>query len=206
MNKIYRLFLGAFLCSFSLFSHGQESLKSGDIVLLPLSCRSCDVIASETGGTFSHSGIYLKARDGQEYVIEALGSVRAVHFENFVKRAPMDKKVGFVRVREFENLSNGEIFDMIMSKFSFYEGKGFDHNYLWNNVDENGDELYYCSEFVAKILNEVIVNKFQTTPMDFTTNWDYWYYAFNGNVPQGLPGNSPNDLYRDPLVRHLDLD
>lgn len=203
MNKIYRLILGAFLCITALNSLALEKLKSGDIILLPLNCRSCDVIASETEGSFSHSGIYLRKSNGEEVVIEALGSVRVVAYSQFIKRAPLNKKIGFVRVRELESTSNEELFNLIAEKFSHYQGKGFDHYYLWDNEDENGDELYYCSEFVAKILNEILINKFQTTPMDFTTNWDYWYQAFGGDVPQGMPGNSPNDLYRDALIRHL---
>lgn len=201
MEIIKRLILGA-LFVYPSVAMGLN-LKSGDIVLLPLNCRSCDVIASETGGSFSHSGIYLKNDRGEEFVIEALGKVRAVDFKSFIKRAPSIYDVGYVRVKELEDVTNEVLFNTIVEKFQKYMGKGFDHHYLWDNTDENGDELYYCSEFVAKLLNELLINKFQTAPMDFTTNWDYWYRAFDGEVPQGKPGNSPNDLYRDSLVTKL---
>jgi hypothetical protein len=73
-------------------------------------------------------------------------------------------------------------------------GLSFDPYYLWDNVDEKGNELIYCSEMVQKTLNSALSTPLPTTKMDFTPNWDYWYRYYNGNVPQGAAGNSPGYL------------
>ena len=75
-------------------------------------------------------------------------------------------------------------------------GRGFDSQYLWDNYDEDGRELLYCSEMVQKTLNAALVQPLATVQMDFTKDWDYWSTYFHGRVPQGAQGNSPASLSR----------
>ncbi|MDD0852377.1 YiiX/YebB-like N1pC/P60 family cysteine hydrolase [Halobacteriovorax sp. GB3] len=195
IKPILRLILGAliFMIPFNLFAF---EIKSGDVILLPLNCRSCDVIASETEGNFSHSGVVLR-HEGEFVVLEALSKVRMVPLDKFLRRTAHSKEAVIMRSKEFELWNQEELNAALYFEFSKIEGNGFDYAYRWDNYDEQGRELFYCSEFVAKIFNPLLKNGLETYPMDFSKNWEYWYRAFGGNVPQGLPGNSPNELYRD---------
>jgi hypothetical protein len=75
-------------------------------------------------------------------------------------------------------------------------GRAFDDNYLWNNVDNDGQELLYCSEMIQKTLNHVLAQPLTTIALDYSHHWDFWLNYFDGKVPQGEPGNSPASLGR----------
>ncbi len=76
-----------------------------------------------------------------------------------------------------------------------FEGLGFDPEYRWNNFAADGSELLYCSEYITKFLNRFLSKKIIPGKMNYSTNWDYWFSYFNGEVPQNEAGNSPADFY-----------
>jgi hypothetical protein len=63
--------------------------------------------------------------------------------------------------------------------------------FLWNNVDEKGNELLYCSEFVSKFLDRFLNLPTIPYPLSFKKNFQYWNGYFKGKIPEGELGNSP---------------
>lgn len=118
-----------------------------------------------------------------------------------------------MRPREFETLktrSSSELRrrqSILLHRYNRqFVGMPFDSDYRWNNVTADGTELLYCSEFIVKILNEVLEVPIQPKPMSFKRNWDFWQKHFPQGVPEGLPGYSPADFFRSPLMRHIRSD
>lgn len=180
-------------------------LKSGDVLLLELDCYSCQRIASETGSRFSHSGVVIRSRETKEFVVaEALGSVKTVSLDEFVARSAPGASVLVMRSPELEGylLEWGRMLEeqIRLAFHNSFAGLKFDKLYLWDRVDEQGRPMLYCSEFVAKFLNTFLVDDFSPRPLDFSQNWDFWDRYYDGDVPQGEPGNSPGDLERDPKL------
>jgi hypothetical protein len=79
-------------------------------------------------------------------------------------------------------------------------GRGFDDDYLWDNMDENGHELLYCSEMIQKTLNHVLEHPLRPVSLDYSRMWNFWSEYFDGRVPQGLPGNSPASLQASEMM------
>jgi hypothetical protein len=182
---------------FSNLAHGAN-LRSGDLILISLNCRSCPKIESETGSPYSHSGLLIQ-ENNQWVVLEALGTVKKTPLAKFKKYVRPGTKPHHYRLKEWKQKDpdrNQKLLDRFQED---YEGKPFDGLYLWNNFDNDGNELLYCSEMITKLLNEFLNTKVPTEPMDFTENWDYWERVYNGNVPQGEPGNSPS-TFAEPFL------
>lgn len=181
------------LCSilFSGIALAKVELKVGDILLLELSCYSCQRIAEETGSRFSHSGLILKNSQGELVVTESLNTVRAVDLISFVKRSAKGASVKVMRTNDF-SLSEKHLEKASWLLFTQrYEGLLFDALFLWNRFDEQGREMLYCSEFIAKFLNHFLTRELLPEPMDFTMHWDFWQRYFGRTPPQGELGNSP---------------
>lgn len=180
-----------------------EEVKSGDIILIALNCYSCSMIETEEGGDYSHSGVVIKVNN-KLMVAQALGKVHLLPLESFIAQARKKTKVTFVRPLEFYN--NEPDASLLLTIFKKrYDNLPFDPIYLWSNYSEQEKELLYCSEFVAKFLNNFLDKKFLPRPMDFSDNWDFWNEVYNGKVPQGEPGNSPVSLYNDPNVKTVKI-
>ena len=84
-----------------------------------------------------------------------------------------------------------------------YEGLKYDEKFLWDNVDENGKEKIYCSELVAKILNDIMEWNYPIKRMHFSRNVSEWDRYFSGNTPRDEWGNSPADFERSSEFVHL---
>jgi hypothetical protein len=74
---------------------------------------------------------------------------------------------------------------------NYFDGLKYDHDFLWNNLDENGEEKLYCSEMVTKLLQGFMGIEVGTRRMKFDRNRDQWIRYFRGNPPDGKIGNSP---------------
>ncbi len=198
MTNKMRQFLFLFL-AFG-YVHAFE-LRTGDIILQPLSCHACWLIEQEEGGPYSHMGVVMNI-EGTSYVAEALHGVELTPLADFIKR-PTQKRLHLV-IRHLEleyladfypssflDLESNLIFDFSQNYF----GMPYDHEFLWDNQDEYGRQKFYCSEMITKLMNPYLVNKVLTKKMHFHYNRDYWFQYFHGNIPDGLPGNSPMDYY-----------
>jgi len=205
MNIFRHVFLISMALIYSCYATANDpkilEVRTGDIILLPLDCFSCRMIADEEETKFSHSGVALVDAAGKISVVEALGKVRAVTLEEFLQRTAKSQHaillrsheldqlytLDFVAFKEFQSAAN-----ILFTKA--FAGLPFDHDYLWDNYTPAGLQKLYCSEFVAKFLNHFLRVKITPTAMDFSRNWDFWMRYFNGNVPQGKLGNSPGSF------------
>jgi hypothetical protein len=191
----------------SLFAHGAfatAQLRVGDILLQPLDCRTCSLIEAEEDTIYSHMGMVISV--GPLLIAEALGRVRALPFEVFNERTQKGQKLRHLRLKDPEQLrvlSRGVVnFQQLFAER--FEGRRYDHEFLWDNIDSDGNEALYCSEFVAKMLTAFLGDI--GTPikrMHFSKNPEEWYRHFGGKIPVGQWGNSPGDFERSPIFEHL---
>jgi len=193
--KNISLILVAFVLSLPLFA---LELKSGDLILISFNCYECRVIESETNSKFSHSGVILINQKNEIKVAQALGVVGLTSLQDFLKNKTPNTKASIYRAKEIEENRNADINLKMLTVFnSNFLGLKFDSKYFWNNVDENGNELLYCSEFAAKFLDHFLSTVTIPYPLTYQKNYDYWFKYFKGKIPEGELGNSPQSLADD---------
>jgi hypothetical protein len=179
-----------------------QELKTGDVILISFNCYECKIIESETNSPFSHSGVILKTTENQYYVLQSLGSVISVPINDFLKNKRPLSKVSIYRPKDFTNFNKEEYIKLTHDMMSVFNrdflGLNFDSKYLWDNFDQNGNELLYCSEFVSKFIDYFLSKPTIPYPMSYSKNYQYWLKYFNGNVPEGVLGNSPGSFANDP--------
>lgn len=186
-------------------------LRVGDVLLLELSCYSCQAISAATGSPYNHSGLVVAFSESLEpMVAQALGTVEAVPLGVFLAQAPKGARLMLRRSLELDQLyreHRGEYarraFAMQEHFASAFAGQEFDAAFLWDNRDADGRELLYCSELVQKTLNHGLVQPLPPVAMDFTVQAEFWHRYFRGRVPQGLPGNSPASLEQSLLLKTM---
>lgn len=176
----------------SISIHAFE-LQSGDVILMSFNCYECRVIESETNSVFSHSGVVIKNNDGDILVGQSLTQVRLSSLKDFLKNKTPGTMASVYRPFELSNIHNQpelqkKMFEVFENEF---KGLPFDSKYLWNNFDDKGRELLYCSEFIAKFLDHFLTTPSLLFPFSFKKNYEYWFNYFNGQIPEGELGNSP---------------
>lgn len=191
------IFLLVILFSFTLKA---LDLQSGDIILMSFNCYECRMIESETNSPFSHSGVVIKNINNEVQVAQSLNEVHLSSLQEFLKYKTPGTKASVFRPFELENRANFvEIEKSMRGIFNTkFLGLPFDFKYLWNNFDGQGRELLYCSEFVAKFLDNFLTTPTILYPFSFDKNYNYWLQYFKGQVPDGELGNSPATLAADP--------
>lgn len=195
---IFSLF--AFL-SANTFGLTINDLQTGDVVLLSLNCMECRVIESETNSLFSHSGVVVIDQDKIAKIGQSLGSVALFSFADFTRNITPKSFVHVYRPREFKKLSAQQLSmlekNMLDTFNDKYKGAPFDSKYIWYNYNVKGQEMLYCSEFIAKFLDNFLTEK--TTPqiISYNKHYEYWYKYFKGTVPENELGNSPAAFSRD---------
>ena len=176
-------------------------LQSGDVVLISFNCYECRVIESETDSNFSHSGVVIKNENNEIRIGQSLGSVALYTVDDFLKKMTPGTRASVYRPKEFSNLNFYEMKKLEESMLSTFnqkfKGAPFDVLYLWNNFDKFGRELLYCSEFIAKFINQFLDNPTIPFPLTYQKNYEYWFKYFRGIVPEGVLGNSPASFSRD---------
>jgi hypothetical protein len=179
------------------------SFKSGDLILLPLNCYSCEIIEQETQSSYSHSGVLIQ-EEGQWFVAEALLKVELTPLKIFLQRVRPGFKAGVFRPKKWINKRPKKLNQRLLKSFKQdFEGLPFDPLYLWDNFDTNGNEMLYCSEFLSKFLTPFLPLHFIPGPMDYRDRWEYWSRVYEGNVPQGRPGTNPGDIEHSVLFKFL---
>jgi Permuted papain-like amidase enzyme, YaeF/YiiX, C92 family len=198
MKKII-LFITLSFLSFN-FAHAFD-LKAGDVLLISFNCYECRVIESETNSKFSHSGVIIKNDLGQIQVGQSLGRVALYPLDQFLKNKTPGTNISVYRPKEFQNLNISErnsLEKKMLKVFnSQFNGAPFDSKYLWNNYDDQGRELLYCSEFIAKFLDHFLSEATVPFPLTYQKNEAYWLQYFKGEIPQGELGNSPASFSHD---------
>jgi len=213
LRKVSMVFIGFFLLfnglAYAGYSNGKIlTVRTGDVILLPLDCYSCAAIADEEQSEFSHSGVVILDENDEAWVAESLSKVKLVPLKDFLARVAKGKNAVAYRAHELDLLylygATGSEFDSFKARArevfaTKFRGLPFDRDFLWDNFNEQGQEKLYCSEFIAKFLNNFLRVKIQPYAMDFLRNWDFWLGYFNGNIPQGKLGNSPASFSRSNL-------
>jgi hypothetical protein len=183
----------------SLSSWGTE-LRVGDLILQPTDCWSCSLIEDEEQSIYSHMGIVLQVVP-EVLVAEALGRVRLVSLSEFDRKTEKGQGLAIYRLSHSGaahhiQQSGEELMSLFKSDF---EHLAYDHDFLWDNFDEQGSQKLYCSEMVGKLLQAFMGIESPIKRMHFSRNPEAWARYFKGNVPVGKWGNSPADFERSPL-------
>jgi hypothetical protein len=181
------------------FTLNALELQSGDFILISFNCYECRVIEAETNSLFSHSGVVIKGAKNEIFVAQSLTTVHLSSLQDFLKNKTPGTKASVFRSFELENRLNSQekeqnMRDVFAQKFL---GLPFDSKYLWNNFDDQGRELLYCSEFVAKFLDYFLSTPSILFPLSYSKNYSYWFKYFDGQIPEGEIGNSPASLAKD---------
>lgn len=175
-------------------------LEIGDILLQPLQCWSCGLIEQEENTKYAHSGMVVSLEP--LLVAESISEAHAIPYELFRARNKKGEPLKVMRLKDKKlqtKLKRG-----FYQRFERdYKGIKFDPYYLWNNVDQNGRELMYCSEFISKMLEAHLEISMPIKRMQFLKNRDYWFQYFNGRIPDGEWGNSPADFEKSDLFSHV---
>lgn len=137
-------------------------------------------------------------------VIDALGTVKISSFEAFNSGTQKNQKISVLRLNRedaVEHLQDNRL-DFLAFYLNEFDGLKYDHAFLWNNLDENGEEMLYCSEMITKLLQGYLGIEVGTRRMKFDKNRDQWIQYFRGNPPDGKIGNSPavfehSDLFHE---------
>lgn len=134
-------------------------------------------------------------------VIDALGSVKVSELSAFNMGTQKDQKMSVRRFRNEHAVNfiqkNKDIF--VLYYLNNFDGLKYDHDFIWNNFDENGNEKLYCSEMVTKLLSGFLGIELPMKKMKFDINRDQWIKYFRGNPPDGKWGNAPADFEKSDL-------
>ena len=180
------------------FSGQAAQLRVGDVLLQPLNCWACTLIEVEENSLYSHMGIVIS--ENPVLVAEAYGPIRALPLEQFLGKTEKGQKVGVLRFKDQKIRSKFTMHgDQLRELFKTYQGLPFDDEFLWSNFNEQGQELYYCSEFVTKFLEPFLGIQLPLKRMEFLKNRQLWEIYFKGKIPDGEWGNSPADYERSEL-------
>lgn len=175
-------------------------LEIGDILLQPLQCWSCGLIEQEENTKYAHSGLVVSLEP--LLVAESISEAHAIPYELFRARNKKGEPLKVMRLKDKKlqtKLKRGFYQRFVRD----YKGIKFDPLYLWNNVDRDGKELMYCSEFISKMLEAHLEINMPIKRMQFLKNRDYWFQYFNGRIPDGEWGNSPADFEKSDLFSHV---
>lgn len=181
---------------FLLSALGRASmlLKEGDILLQPLDCWACSLIEIEENTIYSHMGIVVS--ENPVLVAEAYHpAVRVISLEEYLAKTQKGQRNLVLRFIK-KNRSQGK---KLLEEVRAFSGKKYDSLFLWDNVDEQGEELLYCSEFISKLMEPIWEVDLPIKRMHFVKNRDEWSRYFRGKIPDREWGNSPGDFERSNL-------
>ncbi len=125
-------------------SHGLPDVQEGDVIFQTSESPQSNAIQKATHSRYGHMGL-VTFRDGQPYVFEAVATVRATPFSEWVAHGEGGHYVvkRLVDAHQVFNPASTVEFDKEMRHF---EGKGpYDRTFEWS------DERLYCSELVWKV-------------------------------------------------------
>lgn len=165
------------------------SLKVGDILLQPLQCWSCSLIEAQTKSEYSHIGVVIEKKGKSVWVAEAFHKVRKVTLAEFHKKTQKKSAIKVMR----PHYVAPDLFDLYQRHF---EGLNYDSQFRWYNSDDLGEKIY-CSELLYKLFRLAGMHFPKVKPMKFDVNREYWDRFFQGDIPDGELGISPEDFNRE---------
>jgi hypothetical protein len=134
-------------------------------------------------------------------IAEALGNVRTLDLKEFAARTERNQRLSVRRFKDPKTVDYLQTNKRKLLKLfeTHYEGLQYDQEFLWDNVDENKKEKLYCSEMIAKIIEEFLEIEMPVKKMKYDRNRTLWRQYFRGNPPDGKWGNAPGDFEKSPL-------
>ena len=187
MKSLFIILSSYILCVNSAFGSERLKFMPGDIILTPMNCYLCKVIEKTTNSIYSHLFIYL----GKDKFAHSLSKVELIDLAGIKKLVDKSRPSMHLRHIDSKRFSGGHFLKVFMS---YFKGLSYDKAFLWDNVDENGREKLYCSEFVAKFYAKAYNIKLDTLPMEYNEYREFWRGYFEGEIPDGLPGMTPSSF------------
>jgi len=183
------------LLGLTLAAPGFARFEVGDVILQPMRCYLCRLIEQHENSIYSHLGLVVQVSP-EVLVAQSLGQVRLSKLSDFLTQADATRPQLLIRLKEQVNAD-------LLADLLPWLGADYDHDFRWDNLGRDGREALYCSELVTKILNPYLTQKIPTKIMRYEQNHEAWERYFRGNIPEGLPGNSPGDFERSRLFEKL---
>lgn len=116
---------------------GLPQLATGDIVFQKTTTSASDAIMLASGSQYTHVGLVEMDKKGRPIVIEAVGPVREIPFEKWIRKG----NGHLVTVKRIKGLTEVQASEAIASARR-YLGRPYDHYFY-----ETRDQIY-CSELV----------------------------------------------------------
>jgi hypothetical protein len=198
------LYVFLILITSHVWGKSLPQLRVGDILLQPLKCWSCSLIEAEEETIFSHAGVVL-AIAPHVLVGEAYGKVQRVTLDDFMAKTEPGQQIRVIRFRNEKILQAFELYSKQLTDIfeAQFKNLKYDQEFRWNNLDSEGYEKLYCTEFLSKLFQAFLGIDTPIKRMHFQRNREHWVKYFKGNVPDNQWGNSPGDYERSDLFYHV---
>jgi hypothetical protein len=202
--KNFLLFFLILNCSssFSAAFIPWNKLQTGDLILLSLNCRVCQLIELEEGLPFSHMALVVK-ENYQIKLLEAWGveGIRKKSIQEFWSDKNLNSENPILVLRHKTQLFKRTQASEIENYLAEFIGKKYDPYFLWHNTNDQGQPIYYCSEFIYKLYKKWLGEnlRLKTKAMTFNKHyfhWEKYYKQFFMKVPAGFEGISPADFVK----------
>lgn len=168
-------------------------------------------VSGDKDMSFSHVGIiHFDKQSGvkKPYVVEATpsGGVRMTPLRTFLDDSAHDKDGNaLVRVRRYPD---SRLARAAARRSLGHIGKVYDFAFT------PGDKALYCSELVYEcFLDGKGRPLFRSNPMTFKDStgatsplWEEYYSRLGSEIPEGVGGTNPNDMYKEEFLRKVDVD
>ncbi len=185
------------------FGFTPHDLRSGDVLLQSVQCFVCSMIEFEEGAPYSHAGLVVANEGTDATVLESWVKIEMIPVQKFLSKRKSNTTTLVMRPVNQQgepiSISHNGLLHIFQKDFF---GKHYDEAFLWDNTDELG-EKYYCSEFVAKLLNRFLPIPIDPKPMHFNQYRSYWVQYFHGNPPDQKPGLAPSDFAKSSLFKKM---
>lgn len=203
MSKIIAIIIFFFLFSLPL----GAQLKSADLIFqLETPSDFSQAISAATSSQDSikiiHVGI-IEVNDSATFVIEASpeAGVREISLEEFILGSKTSEKNNLIVKR----LSIDFPVEETLKKAKSFIGQPYD----WYYLPDNG--RMYCSELVEQSYKDLngcpvfptVAMNFKDSEGNFPQFWIDLFSQLKMEVPQGVPGTNPQDIFNHPDLREI---
>lgn len=146
------VFLFVLLCGMSVYTWLEltrvkpeklPALKSGDLVFQTINTGQTLAVAAASASAYTHVGIIKMDENGVPLVVEAVGPVREVPLEKWIRQGIFDR----VAIKRVSGLTEEQAAKILKAAEKYY-GRPYDFFFLFDK------EKIYCSELVYYAFKE----------------------------------------------------
>lgn len=170
----------------------KKELKTGYIIFQTLPGELSQVICEITESPISHCGMIIRNENGDLSVIEAIGPVRIVPFDDFIKHG-IKEKFAVIKLKD----NNFKDFDKVVTEAKKFLGRPYDILYKFD------DENIYCSELLFKAFYNAakmeIARKVKLGDLNYKGSVDFIKSITGGEIPLEREMVTPVDVYNSKL-------